>query len=51
MLESLNRLGLLGEFDISSVSGSVGKGLSRVPEAAHRRSWGTMPARSRRMGG
>ena len=34
VVQVLNRLGLLGEFDMSKVSDGVAKGLSRVPEAA-----------------
>jgi DNA sulfur modification protein DndE len=35
-VEILNRLGLVGDFDMSNVSSSVAQGLSRVPETARR---------------
>jgi hypothetical protein len=36
MVEILNRLGLVGDFDMSNVSSSVAQGLSRVPETARK---------------
>ena len=36
MVEILNRLGLVGDFDMSKVSSSVAQGLSRVPETARK---------------
>ena len=36
MVEILNRLGLVGDFDMSKLPTSVARGLSRVPETAHK---------------
>jgi hypothetical protein len=36
MVEILNRLGLVGDFDMSNMSSTVAQGLSRVPETARK---------------
>jgi hypothetical protein len=50
MVSTLNRLGVLGDFDMSNLPDSAVRGLSRVPEAAHQQILGQY-ARQRQANG